>query len=160
MKVCESVRSSTRPVSPVDRDRVADSDRLGDRKQDAGQRVGEDLARGEAEHEPEDGAGRKDPGRELVELVELRQRDADPDDDDRREDEPADQSQPRLRRHARRVVSVSEVATLVARPMTKRSTMNASANATASEISAEIQSPLESQKVSSTVSILPVFAAR
>ena len=58
------------------------------------------------------------------------------------------------------VVSVTREATLVARPITKRSTMKAIANVISSVIPAEIQSPLESQNVSSTDPILPVFGGR
>ena len=55
------------------------------------------------------------------------------------------------------VVSDTRSATLVARPMTRRSTMKATARAISTVMTAEIQSPLESQKLSSTGPILPVL---
>ncbi len=73
----------------LERDRVADPDRLRDREQDARQRVRQHLARGEAEHDAEHGARSKKAGCELLELGELAERQADPDEHDRHEDEPA-----------------------------------------------------------------------
>ena len=57
-------------------------------------------------------------------------------------------------------MSLTREATPVARPITRRSTRKATAKAISSVIAAEIQFPFASQKVSSTTSILPVFAGR
>ena len=70
------------PGLVLEGDEVADPHRLGDRQQDAGDRVGQRLARGEADDGGGDRAGGQDRAADAVQRVELRQRDRDDDDRD------------------------------------------------------------------------------
>ena len=81
----------------ADRDQVADPDRLGDRKQDAGDQVRDHLAAGEADDDPEHRRRGEDAGREALDRGELAEGERDADQDDREEEQAADQAQPGAR---------------------------------------------------------------
>jgi hypothetical protein len=74
---------------------IPDADRLRDREQDPGDRVGERRPRGEAHHQTDHGGGGEDAGGQPPRRLELRERERDADHDDAGEDQPAHQAQPR-----------------------------------------------------------------
>ena len=81
-------------------DEVADAQRLGDREHHPGDRVGQHLARGEADDRGGDRARGQDGGGEAVEARELRQGQGEPDDDDGRLDDAAQEAQARVEHRA------------------------------------------------------------
>ena len=83
-------------VVVLERDPVADPQRLRDREHDPGHRVGEHLAGGEADDRGDERAGGEQAGRELGEAGELRQRDRDADQQDPRVDQAAEEAQARV----------------------------------------------------------------
>ena len=110
--------------------------------------VGDHRAAGEADDQPEHGGRGEDPGGEALDLGELAQRQRDPDQDDRHEDEPADQPQagPGLAGELSGLELLRRA--LSARPSRKRSTSDRDAAiATTIVIAAETSSPWLSQKV-------------
>ena len=141
--------SSTRPGLVLERDPVADPDRLRDREHDPGDEVADRLARGEADDEPEHGARGEDPGRRRFSSF-------------RTGSAPARRrSRGSITKTSRRIScsrvwaprdtppSAKRSATWRARASTKRSTAIAIATAIAIVIAAETTSPWASQKLCS-----------
>ena len=86
------------PRGFIDRDRVADPDRLREGEEQSGERVRQHLPRGQAQHEAQHRARGQETGRELVELGELVEGQEAADQDDHDEGQPANDAKARLRR--------------------------------------------------------------
>ena len=166
---CSAQRAQDREVQPhvldhavvvLERDPVADAQRLGDREHDPGDQVGERLARGEADDRRGERARGEQAGRQLLEPGELARRAEDAEHDDHQPHEPADEAQPRVgllgdpaAQHLRRRACARGAAN-------QRSTTKATRIQPISVSSAPIHWSFFSQKSASDVARSPRHGAR